>query len=47
MEGVLFFFEANRLVVVLNGYVKKENKTSAKEIWKAIQLMKKYYEEKR
>jgi hypothetical protein len=34
-------------VVVLNGYVKKENKTSAREIRKAIQLMKKYYEEKR
>jgi phage-related protein len=46
MEGILFF-EVNRLVVVLNGYVKKENKTSQREIKKAIQLMKKYYEEKR
>jgi len=44
---VFCFFEANRVVVVLNGYVKKENKTSAREIRKAIQLMKKYHEEKK
>ena len=44
---VFCFFEANRLVVVLNGYVKKEYKTSEREIKKAIQLMNKYYEEKR
>jgi phage-related protein len=44
---VFCFFEVNRLVVVLNGYVKKEDKTSAREIKKAIQLMKKYHEEKK
>ena len=44
---VFCFFEANRIVVVLNGYLKKEMRTSPREIERAIKLMKKYYEEKK
>jgi phage-related protein len=44
---VFCFFEANRIVVVLNGYLKKEMRTSPREIERAIKLMNRYYEEKK
>jgi phage-related protein len=44
---VFCFFDEGRLVILLNGFVKKSQKTPKKEIDKAIRLMKSYYEEKR
>lgn len=43
---VFCFFDEGRLVVLLNGFVKKSQKTPKKEIDKAIRLMEQYYEEK-
>lgn len=39
-------FEENRIVVLLNGFVKKDQKTPRLEIERAQRLMKKYYESK-
>jgi phage-related protein len=44
---VFCFFDDGRLVILLNGFVKKTQKTPKKEIDKAIRLMESYYEEKR
>lgn len=44
---VFCFFDKGRLVILLNGFAKKSQKTPRKEIEKAIQLMNMYYEEKR
>lgn len=41
---VFCFFESNRLVILLNGFCKKSQKTPRQEIIKAKQLMKEYYE---
>lgn len=43
---VFCFFERGNLVILLNGFTKKSQKTPAKEIKKAAQLMKAYYTEK-
>jgi phage-related protein len=43
---VFCFFDEGKLVVLLNGFSKKSQKTPQKEIDKAIRLMKLYYEEK-
>jgi phage-related protein len=43
---VFCFFDKGRLVILLNGFVKKTKQAPKKEINKAIQLMKMYYEEK-
>jgi phage-related protein len=43
---VFCFFDRGRLVVLLNGFQKKTQKTPKKEIDKAVKLMKQYYEEK-
>ncbi len=40
---VFCFFDHGRLVILLNGFQKKEKKTPLKEIDKAKQLMKEYY----
>jgi phage-related protein len=40
---VFCFFDKGRLVILLNGFTKKTQKTPKNEIDKAEQLMKKYY----
>ena len=44
---VFCFFDEGRLVILLNGFQKKTQKTPQKEINKAIKLMAEYYEGKR
>jgi len=41
---VFCFFDKGRLVILLNGFQKKTQKTPKKEIKLALQLMKEYYE---
>ena len=43
---VFCFFDKGKLVVLLNGFTKKTQKTPSNEIKKALSLMKEYYEEK-
>jgi phage-related protein len=43
---VFCFFDKGKLVVLLNGFTKKTQKTPKKEIQKAINLMNEYYQEK-
>jgi len=43
---VFCFFDKGKLVILLNGFTKKTQKTPRKEIDKAVRLMKEYYEEK-
>jgi phage-related protein len=43
---VFCFFDRGKLVILLNGFVKKTQKTPTKEIDKAIRLMKAYFKEK-
>lgn len=40
---VFCFFDNGKLVILLNGFTKKSQKTPKKEIDKAIQLKQKYY----
>jgi len=40
------FFDKGRLIILLNGFQKKTQKTPKKEIEMALQLMKEYYEGK-
>ncbi len=44
---VFCFFDKGRLVILLNGFQKKTQKTPKKELEKAIELKKEYYEGKR
>ncbi len=44
---VFCFFDEGQLVILLNGFVKKTQKTPRKEIAKAESLMREYYSEKR
>lgn len=44
---VFCFFDKERLIILLNGFAKKDQKTPKKEINKAIRLMNMYYDEKR
>jgi phage-related protein len=44
---VFCFFDKDRLVILLNGFQKKAQKTPKKELSKAIELMKEYYESKK
>ena len=44
---VFCFFDKGRLVILLNGFTKKTQKTPKSEIEKALQLMNEYYKEKR
>jgi phage-related protein len=41
---VFCFFDKGKLVILLNGFQKKTQKTPKNEIEKAINLMKEYYE---
>ena len=43
---VFCFFDNGKLVILLNGFQKKTQKTPKNEIDKALKLMKKYHEEK-
>lgn len=43
---VFCFFDGDRLVILLNGFQKKTQKTPKGEIQKAISLMKEYYKQK-
>jgi phage-related protein len=40
------FFDGENLIVLLNGFQKKTQKTPKNEIDKAVKLMKEYYNEK-
>jgi len=44
---VFCFFDEGRLVILLNGFTKKTQKTPKREIEKAIRLMNDYFNEKR
>jgi len=44
---VFCFFDGGRLVILLNGFQKKTQKTPKQEIEKAMKLMKEYYENKK
>ena len=43
---VFCFFDEGKLVILLNGFQKKTQKTPKKELIKALQLMTQYYSEK-
>ena len=43
---VFCFFDEGKLVILLNGFQKKTQKTPKKEINKALRLMESYYEDK-
>ena len=43
---VFCFFDNGKLVILLNGFQKKTQKTPKNELEKALRLMKKYYSEK-
>lgn len=43
---IFCFFDKGKLVIVLNGFQKKSQKTPANEILKAVKLKKQYYEDK-
>ena len=43
---VFCFFDKGKLVILLNGFQKKTQKTPKKEIDKALNLMESYYKEK-
>jgi phage-related protein len=44
---VFCFFDNGKLVILLNGFTKKTQKTPKNEIDKALQLMQKYYDTKK
>ena len=43
---VFCFFDNGRLVILLNGFQKKTQKTPKNELEKALRLMNEYYQEK-
>jgi phage-related protein len=43
---VFCFFENERLIILLNGFIKKTQKTPKEEIKLAMDLMKRYYDDK-
>jgi phage-related protein len=44
---VFCFFDNGKLVILLNGFTKKTQKTPKNEIEKALKLMQKYYDTKK
>ena len=44
---VFCFFDQGKLIILLNGFQKKSQKTPGKEIAKATKIKKEYYEEKK
>lgn len=43
---VFYFFDGDKLVVLMNGFQKKTQKTPKNEIEKALKIMAEYYEQK-
>jgi len=43
---VFCFFDGEKLVVLMNGFLKKTQKTPKREIEKALKIMAEYYEQK-
>jgi phage-related protein len=43
---VFCFFDGDRLVILINGFQKKSQKTPRNEIEKALRIMAEYYEQK-
>ena len=43
---IFCFFDRDQLVILLNGFQKKTQKTPLKEIERALRIKKEYYEEK-
>lgn len=43
---VFCFFDKDKLVILLNGFVKKTQKTPKEELKKAVKLMNEYYKER-
>jgi phage-related protein len=46
IRRIFCFFDHNRLVILLNGFQKKNQKTPKKELSRALKLMQQYYENK-
>jgi len=44
---IFCFFDQGRLIILLNGFQKKTQKTPRKEIARALKMKKEYYEEKK
>ena len=44
---IFCFFDGEKLVVLLSGFVKKTQKTPKEEIYRALKLMQDYMEEKK
>ena len=44
---IFCFFDKEKLVILLQGFIKKKQKTPKKEIERALKLMEEYYEEKK
>lgn len=44
---IFCFFDKGKLIVVLNGFQKKTQKTPKKEIERALKLQKRYYDEQK
>jgi len=44
---VFFIFDGNQIVVLFNGFQKKTQKTPQKEILKALEIKKEYYDNRR
>jgi phage-related protein len=44
---IFCFFDKNRLVIILNGFQKKTQKTPKTEIYRALKLKHEYYENKK
>ena len=44
---IMCFFDEGNLVILLNGFVKKQRKTPKKEIAKGVRLMNKYFKDKK
>lgn len=43
---IFCFFDDGKLVVLINGFIKKSQKTPRREIERAVRLRKQYYDEK-
>ena len=44
---VLYFYDEGRIVICTHGFVKKSQKTRQSEIKHALQIMRKYFEDKK
>ena len=44
---IFCFFDEGKLIVLMNGFQKKTQKTPAQELAKAIKIKREYYEEKK